>query len=143
MNKSISILIFLSLCLCATNEQYDYGKIHLKSGHIIIGENLIYDNNKVAIDIDKETKYIKLNKVKTILSGKRKSFNLFGAFTGFASCLTTLIIIGGDFTDTDILLISPAPIISTGVGILMGFITPHLIEAIVGDRTQWELVYSI
>ena len=139
-NDLKQITLLLTIFVCFTNaqnfEDYDYGKIHLKKGFIIEGENLEFsDNNNLSINVSGSTQFFSLDEVKTIYSGKKQIFSPLGAVIGTTVIIVPMLLIGDDFYEFFGATLS----ISIGGGTIIGFLTPSLI----GNKIKWTLLYSV
>ena len=127
MKKLIFILLVGSLFA-----QYEYGKIHLKTGFIIEGENLVLDENNVSMVVLGSTKSFELELIKTIHTGKKRGFNYLGALLG-----TSIIITPFAITDNmEFSFFAPLG------GLIIGFISPYLLNSVGIDKIKWTLLFS-
>ena len=137
------VLLLFTLFLCFINAQsfghYDYGKIHLKTGFILEGKNLVFYENNVSMNVSGTTKSFNIEEIKTIYSGRKSHFNLMGFFIGTAVIMTPMLIIGEDF----ILYFGSTLSLSTIGGIFIGFITPSILQSVGKSKIKWNLLYSV
>jgi hypothetical protein len=143
--KRIFLPLFI-MSLCFTNLSgsdfvtYKVGKIHLKAGYIIQGDNLSLQDSSVSIMIDGSLKNYKINEINSIYAGKKAGmFNTMGAVVGCATIMIPLLIIGGDFTD----YFGTTLTLSAMGGGVIGFATPLLLRSVGRDGIKWSLIYSV
>ena len=137
------VLLLFTLFLCFINAQsfghYDYGKIHLKTGFVLEGQNLVFYQTIVSINVSGTTKSFNIEEIKTIYSGHKSRFNLMGAFIGTAAVMTQMLIVGGDF------IANFGGTLTSSIfgGTIIGFITPSLLQSVGRSKIKWNLLYSL
>jgi hypothetical protein len=130
---SYSILLFSET---KNSIKHQYGKIHLLSGHIIEGTDLIVNEERITMNVNKKTREYDIEDVKAIYSGAKKKFSIFGAFTGaVVSAIPGIFVSTNQYTDGGVIVLLLG-VVPLSVGVISGLVTPTL------KGIEWELIYS-
>lgn len=136
------VLLILVLGSCATVSNYDaksnfqYGKIHLKSGKILTGSKLSLGENNVSMIINKKKQYFSYNDIKSIHSGSKKLFSITWGLLGTAiTAVPGVLIVTGQAVDDQYNVLFAVGLPLAG-GAIAGATAPLL------KGVKWELIYE-
>ncbi|MCF7804482.1 MAG: hypothetical protein K9N46_09590 [Candidatus Marinimicrobia bacterium] len=120
----------------------DLGKIHLKVGFIITGQDLQVKGDTVSLNVTGEQVYtFFIDEIEQIYFSNKRSFNSVGAVTGGVVSFAAMAgLLSPTISPGTILMTVPS--ISAAVGILTGYLTPRLLEDAGFDAEHWQLLYS-